>query len=415
MGFLDPKPVTTAGLDAATAAKINTPASATATALSATILDTIETPIADAVAPKLDSATAAASYAPLRLTLNPALFPKLRVALSKVRAGTADAKILCVGDSTTSGIGAAGTEGGTPNSFPYQIASQLNSYIPTARGLGIPPSILAGNPDSRWTAGAGWSLLTLGWGEGADYVGAANAAGSLVYADPVLADRYDVYYATNSGLGTITAVATGGSTVNQSTSAAGGVGKVTVSAASAATTNTITLTNVSGAAIHILAVEPWHSTVKRVRVGNAGVGSSTTTKWVQSEATFGGPGAIRAYAPDLTILSLGINDATNAVSVATFMANMQLLINAAKISGDILIMSPFPSASGALANQITWEPQYAAALKAGTEPYLDLFQRFGQPGTDTTFDLNMMNDQVHPNAMGYADLAQLLTVGIAQV
>ena len=36
MGFLDPKPLTTAGLDAATAAKIGTPGSATATALNAT-------------------------------------------------------------------------------------------------------------------------------------------------------------------------------------------------------------------------------------------------------------------------------------------------------------------------------------------------------------------------------------------
>ena len=38
MGFLDPKPVTTAGLDAATAAKINAPGSATSTALSATFV-----------------------------------------------------------------------------------------------------------------------------------------------------------------------------------------------------------------------------------------------------------------------------------------------------------------------------------------------------------------------------------------
>lgn len=401
MGILDPKPVTAQSLDAALPARLS------AATLAATYLDKTS---------GLSKTEAAASYAPMRLTLNPASFPKLRAAMARVRAGTGDAKILSVGDSTTSGIGSDGTAGGGSNSYPYRIAAQLNSYIPTAKGLGIPPSILAGNPDTRWTAGSGWSLLTLGWGEGSDYQGAANAAGSLVYADPgVTADRFDVYYATNSGLGTITAVATGGSTVTQSTSAAGGVGKVTLSAATAATTNTVTLTNVSGAAVHILGVEPWHSTIKRVRVGNAGVGSSTTAKWVQSEATFGGPGAIRAYAPDLTILSLGINDATNAVAVATFMANMQLLINAAKISGDILIMSPFPSASGALANQITWEPQYGAALKAGTEPYLDLFQRFGVPGSNTTFNLNMMNDQVHPNAMGYADLAQLLTVGIAQV
>lgn len=44
MSFLDPKPLTSAVLDATTAAKINTPGSATATALIATILDQVATP-----------------------------------------------------------------------------------------------------------------------------------------------------------------------------------------------------------------------------------------------------------------------------------------------------------------------------------------------------------------------------------
>lgn len=55
--FLGPKAVTLAGLDAATAAKVNTPGSATATALSATYVQPA------ALIPKLDKTEAAATYA----------------------------------------------------------------------------------------------------------------------------------------------------------------------------------------------------------------------------------------------------------------------------------------------------------------------------------------------------------------
>lgn len=61
MGILDPKPQTVAGLDAAVTAKITTPGSAVATALSATI----GTQVSAGVAPKLDITAAAASYAKL--------------------------------------------------------------------------------------------------------------------------------------------------------------------------------------------------------------------------------------------------------------------------------------------------------------------------------------------------------------
>lgn len=73
MGFLDPKPQTTAGLDAAVTAKINTPGSATAVALSATFVpkwkattaylagDKVLSPGGDVVSAKVDF-TSGASY-----------------------------------------------------------------------------------------------------------------------------------------------------------------------------------------------------------------------------------------------------------------------------------------------------------------------------------------------------------------
>jgi lysophospholipase L1-like esterase len=362
------------------------------------------------------SATGAVPYTGL-LVGNSRQFQKFRLAMGRTRAGIADTKVLSVGDSTTAGIGSSGTQSGTPTSFPYQLASILGGYVPAAKGLGIPPSILSGNPDSRWTAGAGWSVTTLGWGEGADYTAAAGASGTLVYADPgVLADRFDVYFATNSGLGTFTVQATGGSSVDQATAAAGGVGKVTVSAGSAATSNAVTISGPTGGAVHILGIEPWLSTARRVRVGNAGVGSSTTSKWVASATTFGGPGCIRAYQPDLTIISLGINDATTAVAPATYLANIQTLITAAQVSGDVIVIPPFPSAAGALANQLAYEPVYEQALRTLRVPFFDLYARFWKPGAEAIgLPSGMMNDQVHPNAFGYADWASAFAAEMVRI
>jgi len=63
MGFLDPKPLTTAGLDTATAAKITTPGTATATALNATIGDKILADTPDLVASEISNPETPASDA----------------------------------------------------------------------------------------------------------------------------------------------------------------------------------------------------------------------------------------------------------------------------------------------------------------------------------------------------------------
>lgn len=61
MGFLDPKPITAGGLDAATADRINDPASQTRLALDGSF--TTPSEVASAVAPKLDKTEASTTYA----------------------------------------------------------------------------------------------------------------------------------------------------------------------------------------------------------------------------------------------------------------------------------------------------------------------------------------------------------------
>lgn len=332
--------------------------------------------------------------------------PLWRAAREAVVAGTSDAKILCIGDSTTIG---AGTLTGTPDSYPYLIASQLATEgVPSARGLAVGPRAIG--PDVRWSVGAGWTEEAFGWAANSSMKGAVGSS-ALTFTDTTLADRYDVYYWTANGAGSVTAQATGGSAVTQDThSLSVNIQKFTVSAGSAATTNVLTITNASAAEVHIVSVEPWHSTVKRVRVANAGVAGATTTAWVDPKSGAGSPNCIRAYAPDLTIINLGINDAFTPLAVETYLANIQTLIDVASETGDVLIHLPVPIMSTADATRLANEPLYGDALIAEIPDWnvLDLWGDggWGRPGEDAV--PTYMLDALHPNATGNAALATFI-------
>jgi hypothetical protein len=343
----------------------------------------------------------------------PQNFTRWRRGLARVRSGASDAKLLVCSDSTGAGTG-GGTSPLVLASWPSRLAVALDEvpYLTAARGLGVPPTNIGSDPDTRWTAGAGWTKTgVLGFGGGSVWQ-ATNPAGSLVYADTILADRFDVYYARNTSLGTLGITATGGSVVNQSTAGTQGVGVVTVSAASAATDNTVTITG-SGGGTYVLGVEPWLSGTRRVRVGNASVPSSSTVNWVASSTTYGAIPTLKAYAPDLTIICLGINDGRNSVAPATFTANMQALIAAAQTSGDVIAMTPVPCRSDANAPLPANQPAIIAAALALGVPTADWAGRW--VSGDAANTLGYMADAFHPNALGYAEVVQLLAPALAAV
>lgn len=345
----------------------------------------------------------------LQSATTPATMPRFRKAVAKVRNGAADAKLLCVGDSTTSGVGSTGSTL-TAHSYPSQLASLLNSYFaPAAIGLGVGPTGLGSNPDGRWVLGTGWTYGQFGFGGGSCVYCSASPAGSAVFTPGVLADRYDVYYYYVASAGTVTFTATGGSATPVSFNGAGTavVQKVTLSAGSASASNTITMTEAGPGTAYILGIEPWLSTKNQIRVANAGVGGSSTNSWTTVPATnLDGVAAIKAYAPDLTVISLGINDATNSVSQATYQANLSKIVSAAALTGDVILMSMPPSAANA--PYVTYEPQYIAVKEALASQYsgayLDLTARFESFSAANT--LGLMSDSYHPNDLGYWDIAQ---------
>jgi lysophospholipase L1-like esterase len=331
------------------------------------------------------------------------LMQKWRIALAKTRDAVSDAKILCIGDSTTFGAGStADPPTPTVGSYPNRLAALFNSYyVPTVAGLAIPPSNQGGS-DGRWVAGTGWSgaFNGVGWAGNAGW-SANNPAGNLVFTPggSVATDSYVIYYLqTASGSGQLTITATGGTPVVQATGGSPvGVRTINAVALASATTNTVTIAATNQ--VYVIGIEQFSSTSKNLRIGNAGVYGTNTTQWVTTD-WYGPIAAITAYAPDLTIIMLGINDALTPLAIASYKVNITTLITTAQLSGDVILMT-MPPSSGARA---TAEATYVQVLKdisiASNIPLIDNWARF-----NSTWQTLMMHDAVHPNNVGYWDIA----------
>lgn len=315
--------------------------------------------------------------------------------------GQSPVRILCVGDSTTAGVysdsytTAIGTTNqGGPNSYPAQLAKRLTAAgIPADHSFVLPGQ--AGNADARWPTGT-WGYASLGAG-GNGAVTSATVGQATTITPGIVADRYIVYYFGDPGTGTITAQATGGTAVTINTAQATGkvYASAVVSAATASTANTLTLTNAAGT-VFAYGVEAYDSAnPNKVRVMGAGVGGSRATAWENG----GAPGAlnfIKAIAPDLTIISLGVNDGAVPNSTAVVTAAIDAVAAAAAVSGDVLLMSAVPHGNPSVLDD------YNAAYKASGRAYVDLQTRWGHNGQTLQF---LTTDNTHPNAIGYGDMA----------
>jgi lysophospholipase L1-like esterase len=325
--------------------------------------------------------------------------PIFRQAVLNSLNGISDTKILCIGDSTTAGVGSS-TQTTIPaaKGFPRQLAEIFSTRLcKSAQGIGNPRRF-SGDPDNRWTYGTGWNFGGFSWSD-AD---GSTPAGILKYTPDggTTFDGFDVYYIKNSGLGTITVTATGGSAVVVNTSAAAGVGKATVMAATAAGNNSVEITGSGNC--YILGVEPFLSTQRRIRVGNVGVPGSTSTSWNTATTGYTRMASLITYAPHLTIVSLGLNDAGSSVSTATLETNLNAIITAAKTVGDVILWTP-PPPTGApyQAGIASYQATYAAVAVAQSIPLVDIYTRFGG-----TWNASLMTDSLHPNDSGYLIIAE---------
>ena len=344
------------------------------------------------------------------LNVNQALLlPKLRAGIARVRAGTGSCRFGMIGDSTTRGHGALGN----PNTGNYNYA--VAAYL--SRMFGGLPQINAHNnsaygyvsltTDARLTATGSFST-----GTGGNSLGGAmflaNAAGKLSFTPTVNTDTVEVYYYqgiagsftldTNGGTATTTTIPTTPAQMQTAVIATG----------AAAAANTYNLNWVSGSNF-ICGVRAYDSSKKWLEFDNWGFEGSQTVNWISAGAAYNPINAAVAIAPEVISICLGINDWDNGISVATYTANVQALITAAQATSDVILISPNPSQPGfvagtpSIAGQQTYVTALASLAASNNALFIDNFSRWVSYASSNALGYNF--DGLHPNSVGYEDLA----------
>lgn len=325
-------------------------------------------------------------------------------ARAAVAAGTADAKVLVIGDSTAFGY----PKGGLSQSWSHKLAQRLVTRGLQAQDGGTTPGIGSGD-NPRYTAGAGWPTGNL-YGFGTQGWQYNNPVGTLKYTDQfVNADRFDVYFVRGGGSTSITLQVDAEAAQTFDGTGSVSIGKITINAAAASVNHTLSITAVGTGAI--LFVEPWLSTSKRIRVANAGAPSTNTTTWANGIGIYSAA-MIAAYQPSVVICLLGANDAVGGFTAKQVVTNINTLAAAASAAGaDFIDLSSVPCQ---ILSEASLQQSYAVRTRYATSyAFMDLNK---EAGTWANWNsLGYMSDLRHPNEAGMEKIATMVDIGLALV
>lgn len=345
--------------------------------------------------------------------------PKLdawKAAAAAVNGGSADARILCVGNSTTIGLNAAGNAN-WPCEYDY-VASTLDAKVNTHKDAFFGFSTASGNritKDTRITntGGAIGSASTLG-GFSCQL---ATLGNNIVFTPTETVDTFRVFWWYNGALD-ISIQATGGTAFTATLSSGTGtqfgtsnLRYVDVVAGSLAPGNAVTITKTGGAGtLQIIGIEARNSTTKQVIVINAGHWGSKSADWATAGGSLRSPLDVIGLAPTgyFTIVNIkaGINDANTAVAIDTYKTNIQAIITAAKAKGsEVILESDNPISTGLT-------PPYISALNdLAIANNLFFVNSHDSVFIDyATANANLyMADTLHPNTAGFSAQATPLS------
>lgn len=347
---------------------------------------------------------------------NPSL-PVWTAAAAAVNGGSADARILCVGDSTTIGINATGNIN-WPCEYDY-VATNLNARVNSRKDAFFGFSTASGNrvtKDTRIvaTGAAIGSSATLG-GFSCQM---ATAGNNIVFTPTETVDTFRVFWWFNGSVD-ISIQATGGTaftaTLGSGTGTQFGTSNlryVDVTAASLTAGNAVTISKTGGAGtFQLIGIEARNSTIKQCFVINAGHWGSKSADWAASGGSLRSPLDVIGRAPSgyfsLVNIKAGINDANSAVSISTYKSNLQTIISAAKAAGsDVTLETDNPIGNG------TDELPYITALRelaaANSLFFIDSYTSPFVSYTNANAN-SWMADTLHPNTAGYAQQATVLS------
>lgn len=342
------------------------------------------------------------------------LLPKFKAALAKTRNGASITKLLMLGHSHIVGSGANGVgyvAGGRAKNSTVRLTSLLNTYFAPANShSGIGWGNIFGSTlpqyDPRFTL-TNWNTGSLNNAIGGVYN--SNTSGAVMSFTPIGdVDTFIVYYARNPGQGTFNLDIDGGSATSVNANASSAIGVQSISAGSAGS-HTLNITKTNSTNNYILGIIAYNSTLKEICVIQAGQSGAKAADIAVSTNAWDGINEILAVAPDLTYIQISINDWVAGTNINAFKASVQLLINAALISGDVVLSTDVPSNISNATQSV--QKNFVTAINELADAngllVVDLYGR----AVDfvTANSLGLMADNLHRNGAGYFDDAYFIS------
>lgn len=340
-------------------------------------------------------------------------------ALSRHRSGNGRARIACIGDSTTSGVGSnpsSATADSRRRAYPAALAAALTSignikaqansiWCDGYEGSNIPAF------DPRITLGANWSIhpsLFCAGGRAFHDQASSPESTELIFDPGVTTDTLDVFYIKYPGYSDFIVVdGSGGTFVGaQSTTGTAGVAKATFTRTASANEWVVQKSNFTlGTDLLIVGMDAYTAADIPVSVWNMGASGSRVADWTADNQPYSFVNAIQVFAPDLSIINLTINDWSNQTPPVTYKTKLQQIIAACKFSGDVLMVIGVPSNIGNATAEIQAEyAGYVYEIAADNDlPLINLSERW----VSQTYrpDRNFYYDGLHPSNAGYQDVA----------
>ena len=345
--------------------------------------------------------------------VDPTLLKNTREAFGKVRAGSGNAFVFCLGDSITAGLQLTGTNPTYNFSPPAELRKLLNSYaIPSAEWISFPVGASGLQPaDSRWSGVASgstnWSVVgTLGPGDGFGVSASPSTTAPLAFTPGYTIDTIAVYYFTDPSLGSLTVNVDGGSslgTINSATTH----GIASQSFSCSRGTHTINVVTDGTHTNYVLGIWAYDSTTPAVMICDGGVNGSKAIAWSDNSDTQKSLPAIATLAPNLVIVDLVANDVTTPTPIATYQSQMQSIFTAISAYSDILVIAGTPADLTYYTNtNLATELAYGALLQsmsAGSYGFINQFNRW--ISYPSAYSYSMYADGIHPSNIGATDKA----------
>jgi lysophospholipase L1-like esterase len=346
---------------------------------------------------------------------------KWRSSMGRVRAGTGRSRLVCIGDSNRGGLGAGSS--GTTNSVGAYAKSPVRALAQRLAALGVAVSdnsfmgdqgmitlpTAYGSYDPRITLGANHSHPTGGSTQtlaGQMFLYTTGAVNNMTFTPVGAFDTLKVFNARAGSNGSFAVNVDGGATLATITTNGGNaIIENTVSGITKAT-HTVNFVPSNNGNYYTIGAIAYDSTTPAVDIIQAGWAGALIASFNIASSAWHPKNMLAFLAPDLTLIQLTINDSNAGTSIESYTTTLQAIVTTALISGDCIIESGVPSGTTNATNG-TLAALVAAARGVAARnniPFIDIDARWTDYATSNA--LGWMFDTLHPNAVGYQDIAQ---------